>query len=82
VDLLIAVGEPARSIVDGAGAAGRWTGKPAWVPDNDAATRRLLELVRPGDVVLVKGSRAAELQRVAQALVAGLAEPAQGSDRA
>ena len=82
VDLLVAVGEPARPILDGAGSAGRWTGQPAWVPDNDAATRRLLELVRPGDVVLVKGSRAAELQLIAQALVAGLADPAQGSDRA
>jgi UDP-N-acetylmuramyl pentapeptide synthase len=52
------------------------------LPDNDAAARRLLEVVRPGDVVLVKGSRAAELQLIAQALIAGLADPAQDRELA
>jgi UDP-N-acetylmuramoyl-tripeptide--D-alanyl-D-alanine ligase len=74
VQLLIAVGEPARPIADGAALEGSWLGVAEWLPDNDAAARRLLDVVRPGDVVLVKVSRSAELQRVAQALIAGLTQ--------
>jgi UDP-N-acetylmuramoyl-tripeptide--D-alanyl-D-alanine ligase len=74
VQLLIAVGEAARPIADGATLEGSWLGAAEWLPDNDAAARRLLDVVRPGDVVLVKGSRTAELQRVAQALIAGLTQ--------
>ena len=82
INLLIAVGEPARPIANGAALEGSWDGEAQWVPDRDAAVRRLLEVVRPGDVVLVKGSRAADLQRVAQALIAGLADSDQGRERA
>jgi UDP-N-acetylmuramoyl-tripeptide--D-alanyl-D-alanine ligase len=82
VNLLIAVGEPARPIANGAALEGSWDGEAQWVPDRDAAVRLLLEVVRPGDVVLVKGSRAADLQRVAQALIAGLADADQGRGRA
>ena len=82
INLLIAVGEPARPIANGAALEGSWDGEAQWVPDRDAAVRRLLEVVRPGDVVLVKGSRAADLQRVAQALIAGLADAGQGRERA
>jgi UDP-N-acetylmuramoyl-tripeptide--D-alanyl-D-alanine ligase len=82
VNLLIAVGEPARPIADGAAREGSWLGAAEWLPDNDAAARRLLEVVRPGDVVLVKGSRAAELQLIAQALIASLVDPAQDRELA
>jgi UDP-N-acetylmuramoyl-tripeptide--D-alanyl-D-alanine ligase len=76
VSLLVVVGEPARPIANGA-AHGCWAGQAHWVPDRDAAVRLLLPRLRPGDVVLVKGSRAAGLERVAQALIAdlGTAEP-------
>jgi UDP-N-acetylmuramoyl-tripeptide--D-alanyl-D-alanine ligase len=78
VDLLVAVGEPARPIVDGAMRHGSWTGAAHCVPDRDAAVRLLLPELRPGDVVLVKGSRAAGLERVAQALIGALgSEPGQ-----
>jgi UDP-N-acetylmuramoyl-tripeptide--D-alanyl-D-alanine ligase len=36
--------------------------------DMDALVRRLLEVVRPGDVVLIKASRGMRLERAAQAL--------------
>jgi len=72
VSLLVTVGEPARPIGNGAAQQGSWTGRAHWVPDRDAAVRLLLGQLRPGDVVLVKGSRAAGLERVAQALIAGL----------
>jgi UDP-N-acetylmuramoyl-tripeptide--D-alanyl-D-alanine ligase len=72
VNELIAVGDTARPIAHGAALEGSWNGEAQWVADNDAAIVRLLDVVRPGDVVLVKGSRSAQMQRVAQALVAGL----------
>ncbi|MDH2428615.1 UDP-N-acetylmuramoyl-tripeptide--D-alanyl-D-alanine ligase [Sphaerisporangium sp. TRM90804] len=47
-------------------------GAPAvHVPDADAAAAELAPLLRPGDAVLVKGPRAAGLERVAQALLGG-----------
>jgi UDP-N-acetylmuramoyl-tripeptide--D-alanyl-D-alanine ligase len=58
VDHVIAVGELAR---------GYGTGE--WVPDADTAAERLAELLQPGDVVLVKGSRSVGLERVAENLL-------------
>jgi UDP-N-acetylmuramoyl-tripeptide--D-alanyl-D-alanine ligase len=60
VDLLLAVGSLARGYRDGAGA----TVEGHWIPDLEAARRRLPELLRPGDVVLLKGSRSAGLERL------------------
>ena len=65
VDELLAVGELARGYVDGAaGVPSRWT------PNVHEALRQLDELVRPGDAVLVKGSRTMGLEAVAEALAA------------
>jgi UDP-N-acetylmuramoyl-tripeptide--D-alanyl-D-alanine ligase len=65
VDELLAVGELARGYIDGAaGVHARWT------PNVHEALRQLDELVRPGDAVLVKGSRAIGLEAVAEALAA------------
>ena len=65
IDELLAVGELARGYVDGAaGVPSRWT------PNVHEALRELDDLVRPGDAVLVKGSRAMGLEAVAEALAA------------
>jgi UDP-N-acetylmuramoyl-tripeptide--D-alanyl-D-alanine ligase len=61
VDELLAVGELARGYLEG-GVAGRW------VPNVHEAVRELDEVVRPGDAVLVKASRAVGLEAVAEAL--------------
>jgi UDP-N-acetylmuramoyl-tripeptide--D-alanyl-D-alanine ligase len=66
---VIAVGEQARAIASGAALEGSDPGRSEWVPDAAAAVARLEEMVRPGDVVLVKGSRSAAMEVVAQALV-------------
>jgi UDP-N-acetylmuramoyl-tripeptide--D-alanyl-D-alanine ligase len=57
LDHVIAVGDLARGY--GAG---------EWVPEAAEAARRLEQLLEPGDVVLVKGSRSVGLERVAEKL--------------
>ena len=65
---VIAVGGAARPIQHGAALEGSWHGEAGWVPDVDAAIAALRAELRPGDVVLVKASRAASLERVALAI--------------
>ena len=64
VDLLVAVGPGSCGYLDGA--VGRT--HCHWFPDAGAAVRALPRLLRPADVVLVKGSRSAGLERLAQVL--------------
>lgn len=68
---LIAVGDEAASILTGAKSEPGCTAELVAVPDGPAAVLALTERLRPGDVVLVKASRAAGLQTVALALAAG-----------
>ncbi len=65
---LIVVGEAAAPMLTGAKSEPSWRGELLQVPDAEAAVAAVGRLVRPGDVVLVKASRAANLQRVALAL--------------
>ena len=64
VDALLAVGELARGYLGG--------GVPvtSWAPDAETAAAEAAGLVQPGDIVLVKASRALGLERVAEALAA------------
>jgi UDP-N-acetylmuramoyl-tripeptide--D-alanyl-D-alanine ligase len=68
ISRLIAVGAAARPMAHGAALEGSWDGESTWVADSDAALILLQHELRPGDVVLVKASRAASLERVAIAL--------------
>jgi UDP-N-acetylmuramoyl-tripeptide--D-alanyl-D-alanine ligase len=70
VDLLVAVGPDAVGIVEGARAAGRRAGEESvHVPDRAAARELLSEVLRPGDVVLVKASRSYGLELLAADLL-------------
>jgi UDP-N-acetylmuramoyl-tripeptide--D-alanyl-D-alanine ligase len=68
VSRVIAVGEQARPIQHGAALEGSWDGESSWVPDTESAVAMLRDELRPGDVVLVKASRAASLERVVSAI--------------
>ena len=67
---LLVVGEPARPMHLGACLEGSWGEESVFVEDNAHALAWLREHVAPGDVVLLKASRAAALETVAEALLA------------
>ncbi|GAA4598378.1 UDP-N-acetylmuramoyl-tripeptide--D-alanyl-D-alanine ligase [Planotetraspora phitsanulokensis] len=64
LETLIVVGEDAGPVLAGAPGA-------LHVPDVQTATAELTARLAPGDVVLVKGPRAAGLERVAEAILGG-----------
>lgn len=68
---IVAVGETAASVLKGAEGVASWTGERVRVDDAGGAIAAMAERLRPGDVVLVKGSRVVELERVALALLEG-----------
>jgi UDP-N-acetylmuramoyl-tripeptide--D-alanyl-D-alanine ligase len=57
VDRIIAVAENAAPIIDGALSVESWKGEAIFAADQGAAIAALDADLRPGDVVLVKGSR-------------------------
>jgi UDP-N-acetylmuramoyl-tripeptide--D-alanyl-D-alanine ligase len=74
---LIAVGDEAAPILAGAQRVRSWHGEAVGVPDGAAALALLGDRLKPGDVVLVKASRAAHLEGVAAGLLGELG----GADR-
>lgn len=68
VDLLVVVGEGARELAAAALEAGLPPQQVLWVADAEQAAQQVARQLRPGDVVLVKGSRAVGLERVVEAL--------------
>ncbi len=66
---LIAVGEEAAPLLDGARRVPSWHGEALWVADGPAALDVLANQLKPGDVVLVKASRAVGLEGIAADLL-------------
>ena len=75
---LVVVGDGARHLHAGAVAAGM-PAEPVQVDDGAAATAYLAGALRPGDVVLVKASRATGLERVASSLLKSEGDTAAGN---
>lgn len=70
VDMVVAVGEKAEDIAEGAGRAARG-GKPEVYrcADNASATEFLNSGKRPGDVYLLKGSRGMKMEEIVRGLI-------------
>jgi UDP-N-acetylmuramoyl-tripeptide--D-alanyl-D-alanine ligase len=66
LDLVVACGEHADDIADGAEAAGMDSHCIAAAPDQDTMKAVLDCWLEPGDVVLVKGSRATHMERIVE----------------
>jgi UDP-N-acetylmuramoyl-tripeptide--D-alanyl-D-alanine ligase len=66
---LVVIGPEAAAMHQGAFQEGSWGEESILVPDVEAAAALLHDQLRPGDVVLVKASKAAGLWRVAEALL-------------
>ncbi|ALA57054.1 UDP-N-acetylmuramoyl-tripeptide--D-alanyl-D-alanine ligase [Nitrospira moscoviensis] len=69
IDRIVACGPLARSLAEGARRAGMDKDRIVEVPDA-AGAAAVKDLIKPGDVVLVKGSRGMKLEQVVQALQA------------
>ena len=79
IDLFVAVGPLSKRAADAARAAG--AGEVRHFPDSEAAAPYVVSAVRPGDLVLVKGSRGMKMERVVQALLAHGGGPSPGRPR-
>jgi UDP-N-acetylmuramoyl-tripeptide--D-alanyl-D-alanine ligase len=77
LDALVAVGPLGRHLAEGARQGGLATSAVLTFDTSEQAATAATDLVRPGDSVLVKGSRGIAMERVVAALVAhfGAGEP-------
>lgn len=64
VDILLTVGEPTRIVAATAKAAGSETLRVGYFADTTSLCNNLQKWLRPDDIILVKGSRAARLETV------------------
>jgi UDP-N-acetylmuramoyl-tripeptide--D-alanyl-D-alanine ligase len=71
VDVVVAVGDPARGIAEGAAETSGWAGETVLTAGRDEALAWVRENVAAGDVVLVKASRGAALEAIADGLLEG-----------
>jgi len=73
IERVVAVGEAARPVCEAARLECMTPDEAVWVADAETAASVVREGVRPGDVVLVKASRVARLERVVAALTGAAA---------
>jgi UDP-N-acetylmuramoyl-tripeptide--D-alanyl-D-alanine ligase len=69
VSKLVAVGELAADIIEGAKSAGFPEENIEWYPDSASAAADLKSQVKGGDAVLVKGSRAMKMEEIVRILL-------------
>jgi UDP-N-acetylmuramoyl-tripeptide--D-alanyl-D-alanine ligase len=81
IDVLLTVGEMAAHMAAAARALAEWQGEAIVTAGRDEAVAWLRQNVSAGDVVLVKASRGAALEHVAEALLDHPTDdtPAEGS---
>lgn len=76
-DYLVTVGERAKWIADGAEAAGMPVDRVVRFSDTEAAGKFVQEKIKTGDIILIKGSQGARMERVTKEL---MAEPTQAGE--
>lgn len=69
LDLLIAVGPKTRKLIHGARKAGMPNRSIKWFENTDTAAAEIPRMLKPSDVVLVKGSRGMKMEGVIDSLV-------------
>jgi UDP-N-acetylmuramoyl-tripeptide--D-alanyl-D-alanine ligase len=69
IDWVIGVGGDAARIVDGAVAGGLPKAQTRFFPSAEEAAEFLSDMVIPGDLLLVKGSRGVKMERIVEALL-------------
>ena len=67
LDMVIGVGDKARAIVEGA--QGSDTTYSVWFPDKESFYSEMDDMIKAGDVIIVKGSNAYKMSEVADRLV-------------
>src|SRR5215470_7730716 len=70
IDWVVSVEGEAARLVEGAVDAGLAPGHAKWFPTSEEAAEFLRDLLGPGDLLLVKGSRGVRMERVVEALLA------------
>ena len=73
-DMLAVVGSRGRWIAEGAAAEGLPENKIFAFPTSEEAAEKLPEILSPGDLVLVKGSRGVRMERIVERLAAEFKE--------
>ncbi len=66
--VLVAVGSRGKMIADAARQAGMPSIMVVWVENNSQAIAALSNIIRSGDVVLVKGSRSMHMEEIVAAM--------------
>ncbi|MEY4019114.1 MAG: hypothetical protein RLZZ590_414, partial [Actinomycetota bacterium] len=69
IDQLVVVGEGARLIHSGAVLEGSWDGESLFFDEIDRALEAVREMLEPGDIVLVKSSKSANLRHLGDKLM-------------
>ena len=67
VDMVIGVGDKARAIVEGAEGSDKTYA--VWFPDKESFFSEMDDMIREGDVIIVKGSNAYKMSEVADRLI-------------
>jgi len=78
IPVVLFVGEGARAAWEGNRASALSSEIADWTPDALAAAEWLRPRLRPGDLVMLKGSRRSALERIVQQLAPGGEAPAEG----
>ncbi len=69
-DLLITVGQRAKGIRDGAVSAGFNPFSVISFDSSNEAAEKVKNMIKPGDIILVKGSQSPRMERVTKAIMA------------